>query len=115
MLAAHRAGRISCAILDLTRYEIGNVLIGALRWRPADVASQLDDLAAICPAIEATPADLRLAAQLASRHKLTFYDAAYAAVARERDAILATTDGRLLRAQLGTRPAVIASRLGSGA
>jgi hypothetical protein len=34
-------------MLDLALYEIGNVLLRALHWDPADVADQLDDLLAI--------------------------------------------------------------------
>ena len=39
LLAAHRAGSITAWVVDLTFYELGNVLLRALRWRAANVAS----------------------------------------------------------------------------
>ena len=44
---AHVAGHLDAHVLDLAVYEVGNVLARALRWRPDDVADQLEDLAAI--------------------------------------------------------------------
>jgi predicted nucleic acid-binding protein len=71
----------------------------------------LDALSAICPAATATAEELRLAAELAERHDLTLYDAAYAAVAQARDAALATVDRALLQATLGRRPSEIVADL----
>jgi predicted nucleic acid-binding protein len=53
---------------------------------------------------------LRLAAELAAEHHLTFYDAAYAAVARTRNGVLATLDRKQLAAGLGLRPSAILKR-----
>ena len=111
LLAAHRAGRVTAWILDLTFYELGNVLLRALGWGAVDVAAQLDDVRAICPVLAPTALDLRLAAQLAEQHRLTFYDAVYAGAARSRGAVLATADEALLAAGVGEAPGVIAARL----
>lgn len=105
LVAAHQARTVALSVLDLTAYEVGNAL---LRGRPKATASQvatvLDALAEICPAARPNPGELRLAAELADRHDLTLYDAAYAAVAENRQATLATLDRALLKAGLGSRP-----------
>jgi predicted nucleic acid-binding protein len=112
LLAAHRSGRLTAWILDLTLYELGNVLLRALRWPADDVAAQLDDIGAICATITPSAIDLRLAAQLAEAHGLTYYDAVYAAAARSRGVPLATADRALLDAGVGEQPGGIAVRLG---
>jgi len=102
-------------VLDLTAYELGNALLrGRFGVDAAGVADVLDALHDICPAIAPTQDDLREAARLAAAHRLTFYDASYAAVARRRDAELATLDGELLRAGLERRPSELAARLAEG-
>jgi predicted nucleic acid-binding protein len=112
LLAEHRSGSLTAWVLDLTFYELGNVLLRALRWSAADVADQLDDLRAICGVIKAGAAEQRLAALLAEEHTLTFYDAVYAAAARSRGSMLATADKALLGVGVGESPATIATRLG---
>src|SRR6266480_7021621 len=97
LLGAHRSGSITAWVLELTFYELGNVLLRALRWRAADVADQLDDLRAICSVVPIGAADQRPAAQLAEEHGLTFYDAVYAAAARSRGSVLATADKGVAR------------------
>ena len=112
LLAGQRAGSVALAVLDLSAYELGYALLrGRLGLTAAGVAEVLDALAVICPAISATSEDLRQAAMLAEEHHLTFYDAAYAAVARRRAAHLVTLDGELLRAGLGQRPSELAAEL----
>jgi predicted nucleic acid-binding protein len=112
LLAGHRSGSITAWVLDLTFYELGNVLLRALRWPAADVADQLDDLRAICSVVAVGAAEQRLAAVLAEEHTLTFYDAVYAAVARSRGSVLATADKALLAAGVGESPATIAASVG---
>ncbi len=112
LLAGHRAGTITAWVLDLTFYELGNVLLRALGWPAADVADQLDDLGAMCGVVAAGAAERRMAALLAEEHTLTFYDAVYAAVARSRGSMLATADKALLGAGVGDSAATIATRLG---
>ncbi len=112
LLAAHQVGLLTAWILDLTLYELGNVLLRSLGWPAADVAAQLDDLSAICAALTPSADELRLAAYLAEEHALTFYDAAYAAAARSRGAHLATADRALLDAGVGASPGAISAALG---
>ena len=50
-------------------------------------------------------------ALLGERHGLTIYDAAYAAVAQVRGALLATLDVALLGSGLGLRPSSIVAEL----
>lgn len=110
VLAAHQSGLVTAWVLDLTFYELGNVLLRSLGWKAADVAAQLDDLTAICATLAPDMEDRRLAAHLASDHGLTFYDAIYAAVAQLRDATLVTADRALLQAG-GVSPGEMVSRL----
>lgn len=92
-------------MLDLTAYEIGNALLrGRANATVEQVATVLEALDQFCPAIRPGPAELRIAAHLAARHDITFYDAAYAAVAKSRDATVATLDRAFLLAGLGRRP-----------
>lgn len=112
LLVAHRSGSVTAWVLDLTFYELGNVLLRALGWSAADVADQLDDVRAVCSLLAPSAVEQRLAAELAEEHALTFYDAAYAAVARSRGAALATADTALLEAGVGESPAAVATRLG---
>jgi predicted nucleic acid-binding protein len=101
-------GVITLWVLDLTRYEIADAaLFGRAKASADRVATVLDALDEVCPAIEPTANELREAARLAERHQLTMYDATYAAVARERAASLATLDKALLQAELGRRPSEI--------
>lgn len=53
---------------------------------------------------------MRVESQLAERHDLTLYDAAYAAVAQSRSAELVTLDRALLDAKLGSRPSEVVRR-----
>jgi predicted nucleic acid-binding protein len=112
LLSEHKSRRLALMILDLTSYEIGNALLrGRASATAAAAAAVLDALAVICPAVTPAPTELRLAADLAERHDLTLYDAAYAAVAQQRGAALATMDKQLLAAELGQRPGEILARL----
>ena len=99
---------ISLSVLDLTRYELGNIILrGRLGATAEQAVATVDLLAGMCPVITPTATDLRHAARLAETHRLTFYDATYAAVARSRGARLATLDKALLTAGLGHRPSEI--------
>ena len=110
--AAHLAGDVEARIIDLALYEVGNVLLRALRWPSKDVADQLDDLLTICGAPLTMTADwFRLAANLAGEHRLSFYDASWAAAADALEIPLVSADGRLLAAGLAESPNDIAHRL----
>jgi predicted nucleic acid-binding protein len=79
--------------------EIANALLRGVRLEATDVATRLDALfrAGIDVIDEGLPAILD-AVDLAARHDLTVYDAAYLALALELDADLATLDRSLARA-----------------
>lgn len=112
LLAAQRDRTIALHVLDLTHYELGNALLRGRPGVPAErVAAVLDALDKICPRITPTSQELGQAAALAEEYGLTFYDAAYAAVARRRNAQLVTLDGELLRAGLGRRPSDLIATL----
>ncbi len=96
LLERHRTGRTTLWIIELTFYELGNVLLRSLGWKAAEVADQLDDLRAVAPVLELPAVALRRAAELAETHELTFYDALYAAAAEHRDAVLVSADAALL-------------------
>jgi predicted nucleic acid-binding protein len=107
LLDLHIAQRVALSILDLTAYEVANVLVRGLRTEAREAAAILNALGDICPRMAVSLADLAVAAVLAERHGLTVYDAAYAAVAASRGAELATMDRALLDAGLGRRPSEI--------
>jgi predicted nucleic acid-binding protein len=112
LVDAHQARTVALSVLDLTFYEVGNALLRGRAGASAEqVATVLEALGAVCPAVQPEPEERRLAAELAERHDLTLCDAAYAAVAQSREATLATLDQDLLDARLGTRPSELAARI----
>jgi predicted nucleic acid-binding protein len=111
LLDAHRDRMLAVQMLDLTPYEVGNALIrGRAGLGARQVAVVLEASREICAAIAPTAEDLAQAARLAVQHDLTFYDAAYAAVAQRRGATLATLDRKLLASGLGLRPSALLAR-----
>jgi predicted nucleic acid-binding protein len=105
LLDAHRERTIALSVLDLTVYEVGNALMrGRVGTSAEKAATVVEALVEICPAIRPSSEEMRGASQLAERHGLTLYDAAYAAVAQSRSARLVTLDRALLDAELGSRP-----------
>lgn len=110
--SAHVAGDLDAHMLDLATYEVGNVLVRALRWEPAQVADQLDDLQTILgPPLLMTGDWLRHAAHLAHHHGLTFYDASWAAAAGKLNMTLVSADRKLLAAGLAESPSTTVARL----
>lgn len=113
VLAAHRDEVLTAHLVDLSTYELGNILLRSLRWSAQDTADQLDDLTVICgPALVPAPAWHREAAALAQKHGLTFHDATFAAAARAVDGALISTDTQLLAAGLAESPTAFARRSG---
>ncbi len=104
VLDAYGSRRIDILLLDLMVYEIGNVLTRAMGVPAASVATVLDALHRIAGPVALTPRERARAAELAAEHRLTFYDAAYAALAVVRGGTLVTVDRALLGAKLGIRP-----------
>ena len=101
-------GEVELRLLDLTAYELGNVVVCA--WKqPRRVARFVVDAALdICaaPPLVPTASERRDAHALAEEHGgLSVYDATYAAVARERRLTLVSGDRQLLRAGVATAPA----------
>lgn len=108
LLDAYADERIRLVVLDLTRYEIGNALLrGRAAASPESVGIVLEALSELCPSVSLDANRMRLAAEIAAEHSLTLYDAAYAAVARSNDGLLATLDRKLLSAGLGLAPSAV--------
>ncbi|MGH9169745.1 MAG: type II toxin-antitoxin system VapC family toxin [Acidimicrobiales bacterium] len=109
---ATQAGEVQTRVIDLALYEMGNVLLRALGWSGSDVADQLEDLIIICgPPLAMAAEWLRKAADLGERHRLTFYDAAWAAAAEALGISLVSLDRQLLAAGLAESPAAVVQRL----
>lgn len=109
---AHIRGDLDAHVLDLAIYEVGNVLVRALKWTATDVGDQLDDLLAIVGSpIVTAHGWLRDAAVLAETHVLSFYDASWAAAAAALGVSLVSADRRLLAAGLAETPSAVTSRL----
>ena len=109
---ATQVGDVQARVIDLALYEMGNVLLRALGWGASVVADQLEDLVVICGPPLAMAADwLRQAAELGQRHRLTFYDAAWAAAAEALGISLVSVDAQLLAAGLAESPAAVVRRL----
>jgi predicted nucleic acid-binding protein len=112
LLEAHKERMVALSVLDLTVYEVGNALMRGRAGASAEqAATVVEALAEICPAIRPSSAEMSAASQLAKRHDLTLYDAAYAAVAQSRSAELATLDRALLEAKLGSRPSELVAAI----
>lgn len=98
---------LTLATLDLARYEVTNVAVRA--WRsPETVASLLaviEKLADDGGVIPSTDTLLARAAEIAERHTISVYDAAYAAAADEGGHRLVSCDERdLISKGLAERP-----------
>lgn len=112
LLSGHRERLLAIYLLDLTMYEVGNALLrGGAGADAAATATVLQAMREVCPIIAPTSSDLGLAADLATEHGLTFYDAVYAATARQRGARLVTFDRQLLNAGLAVRPGELVGSL----
>ena len=113
--SAHVHGEVHAHVLDLAIYEVGNVLVRALRWSATDVTDQLDDLQQILgPPLVMAPGWSRRTATLAHEHSLSFYDASWAASAMELGIPLVSADRRLLTVGLAESPSDIRTRLKLG-
>ncbi|AKN16969.1 hypothetical protein MHAE_01560 [Mycobacterium haemophilum DSM 44634] len=109
---AHVCSELDAHVLDLAIYEVGNVLVRALKWTARDVGDQLDDLLEIVgPPLVMSKAWLREAAVLAERHALSFNDASWAATAAALRIPLVSADRRLLAAGLAETPSAVVDQL----
>lgn len=96
------------ATLDLARYEVANVAVRA--WRAPDSVAPLlavvERLADDGGVVSSTDTLLRRAAEIAERHTISVYDAAYAAAADEGGHRLVSCDERdLVSKDLAALPA----------
>jgi len=95
LLGRWQQGELGLAVPTLWVYEVGNVL--CLK-RPADAAEALTALCDLgLSELPLSPGLIQRAVALSAGHGITFYDAAYLAVAMEREPILLTADGRFVR------------------
>jgi predicted nucleic acid-binding protein len=100
-LARSAIGEVAFRTTTLAFYEVGNILIRQSDWDAVRVAAALNLLADICgDPVDLLPEDRHATAHLAQLHKLTFYDASYAAVAQRLGRVLVSADADLLDAGL---------------
>jgi len=92
--------RLSVAVPPLWYYEVGNILI---RRYPEHAAQDLSDLRKQLALFEQamTPAWQSRILDLAARYRVTFYDAAYHALAIVREGVFVTADEKYLQAVTG--------------
>lgn len=96
-LQAHREGLVHAHILDLGVYELGNVLVAALKRTAAQSAEVIDAALALCgPPLTLRSPAFGEVAETACADGLTFYDAAFAVAAREYNCTLISADRGLL-------------------
>jgi predicted nucleic acid-binding protein len=111
LLSLFRERRIGLYVLDLTMYEVANALLRG-RVAAADAVSVvLAALGEMVPRWVPRPVEWSRAAAVAEMHRLTVYDATYAAVAERRDALLVTMHAGLLAARLGLSPSDALQRI----
>jgi predicted nucleic acid-binding protein len=112
ILAARTRADLRIAVLDLVFYEVGNTLTFKSDMPGHEVADRLDDLQFLCNDILPLNVALRRrAAVFAADHRLSFYDAAHASLARAVKAPLVTADAELIQAGAGVSPTEFAASL----
>jgi predicted nucleic acid-binding protein len=100
-IARTAIGRLAMRTTSLAFYEVGNILARHSGMEAVQIGAALGLLEDICgDPIELTSADRQSAAALALQHRLTFYDASYAAVANRTGRRLLSADEDLLRPKL---------------
>ncbi len=100
-LARTAVGHLAMHTTTLAFHEVGNILTRHSGWTVERIAAALDLLLEICgDPLDLLPEDFRPTAELALAHKLTFYDASYAVIARRTRRRLLSADGDLLTPQL---------------
>ncbi len=108
---ASEYGLVDLSVLDLTYYEAGNVFRRSGRSATV-VAGVLAQLLEICgPGIAMARHRWSAVAEAAHRHGLSFYDAAYVAIAEEHRMTLLTADKAMIKAG-GVLPSSYAATLG---
>jgi predicted nucleic acid-binding protein len=111
LVTAAQDGRVRLRALDLTMYEVGNVLTTKLGVSGAVAATVLEDLATICgPGLSLSAQVRSRAAEIAHAEGLSFYDAAYVSTARDGLLDLVTADRKMIAAD-GTLPSSFLAEL----
>ena len=111
LLDGWRGGDLEILVPTLWLYEVGNIL--CLK-RPDDAEQALAALRGLGLVEVAIDGDLAAeTVAVALGHGVTFYDAAYLAVARRHGAVLVTADGRFLKRLPEDAPARLLASLGS--
>jgi predicted nucleic acid-binding protein len=95
LLGRWQQGEVDLAVPTLWVYEVGNVLCLKRPTDAAEVLTALSDLG--LSEVPLSSGLIQRVVALSTGHGITFYDAAYLAVAMERDAILLTADGKFER------------------
>ena len=93
LLDAAAEDKLALCALDLTLYEVVNAAV--VLWKSTSAAERVAELVHVTCAGDLRLVDeplLLYAADLAMRHDLTIYDAAYVAAAQERDRLLVSGD-----------------------
>ena len=94
-------GRVELLVPGLWVYEVGNTLA---RRHPESAGQRLDAIRKLgMREIHPDDAMIRHILELASRHKVTFYDAAYHALAIKQGGVFVTADEKYLQA-IGDEP-----------
>lgn len=100
-LARTAIGSLAMRTTSLAFYEVGNILTRHSGLEAVQIGAALGLLEDICgDPIELTSTDRHSAAALALEHKLTFYDASYAAVANRTGRLLLSADSDLIAPKL---------------
>jgi predicted nucleic acid-binding protein len=107
LLEAGIRGECRLVILDLTLYEVGNVLARKQARSAPEIGAILQGLATAAEVVRPDDIVLLDAARLADADRLTFYDAAYAAQALMLGAVLATRDSDFLDIGVGLAPETV--------
>ena len=99
LLGAHMSGRATLALLDFTVYEVGNALANK-GFGGEDLGGLLGSLLSydFVWLTGTDQAHVAQAADMATRHGLSFYDASYLAAALLHDLPLVTDDAALFQA-----------------
>ncbi len=95
----------SFSILDLTMYEMGNILWkegylskSLTREELASLASTTEQILTLVERVSMSPGDIGKTLELAEDEGLTFYDASYLRAAIDQEVSLVTEDAKLRRA-----------------
>jgi predicted nucleic acid-binding protein len=96
ILEAHVNGSESLIAPELINYEVGNVLVTKVKLTPHDASELFSHFLDLGIETYSLGADeYRASLDLASRYRLTVYDASYLALASALDVRLVTADKRL--------------------